>query len=473
MTNNDDNRAVVLSFVSGKGGAGKTMLAVAAAYELSLVTPTIILDLDFFNRGLSGLLTHGKRIRAVEPPSFLPNNAAEPWYLMEVKDGLFTVTFPDLTASELQNLDGLQLSSLALGLKEWLHGLCSELGCHAVVIDCHGGPDSLSFAAVRVADQVLLVSEPDRITMHGTLHFLRRLADLSISTYNVHLLFNKVVDALTSAFLRRTYNQHLRSYFHNRSLLAAFPLEVYLTKYFERHPFVTEYFPKSMLARKTQVMLADLMKDIPPHRLPGGIRRVPTVLAYYWRNYSGRIPAVLNIDFVIGATFIVFLVMGLSAIIVAAAHTDMDTPLWFVTHVMSPTFTANIYWGVLTVLLSWTRGLDQRFTISARRGDRVFTTVYALLLVFVGLGMSVAAIPMNTEVADPVLLDLSGVTAVAKYGSYPFLCATLVVWLGQFYRGIGDLQYTRYRVEPATRILSAVLILGTWFCGTWGWPIWS
>jgi cellulose biosynthesis protein BcsQ len=61
----------IVTFVSGKGGVGKTMLAVAFARELSHADKTLILDLDFFNRGLTGLLRHGKKIMAVQKPRFL------------------------------------------------------------------------------------------------------------------------------------------------------------------------------------------------------------------------------------------------------------------------------------------------------------------------------------------------------------------------------------------------------------------
>jgi len=60
-------KPLVVSFVSGKGGVGKTMLAVAFARQLSKKGKTLLLDLDYFNRGLTGLLREGREVRALKP----------------------------------------------------------------------------------------------------------------------------------------------------------------------------------------------------------------------------------------------------------------------------------------------------------------------------------------------------------------------------------------------------------------------
>lgn len=62
---------VVIALVSGKGGVGKTMLSVAIAKELALSNRTLIIDLDFFNRGLTGLMEDQETMCEIDKPGFL------------------------------------------------------------------------------------------------------------------------------------------------------------------------------------------------------------------------------------------------------------------------------------------------------------------------------------------------------------------------------------------------------------------
>ena len=264
MTSSRSHAPTILAFLSGKGGVGKTMLAAASAYELSRLRPTLVLDLDFFNRGLSGLFLNIGSGTAVPPPPFVEDMPNSQWIASEVSANLYTVSFPDIPDTVSSPLNSVPIHTLAAGLEEWIIQLTRVTGCHAVVLDCHGGPDPLSFAAATIATKSLLISEPDRITMYGTLHFMRKLSELSIGTDNVHLVFNKIIDSFSSRFLLTLYNGHLRDTFGDKPLLALFPLEGYLTKHFEHRPFVSEDFPESMLARKTQMMLGDLLTAVAP-----------------------------------------------------------------------------------------------------------------------------------------------------------------------------------------------------------------
>ena len=316
MMSDESSPFTVLAFVSGKGGVGKTTLAAAVAHELSAGTRTLVLDLDFFNRGLSALLTKGDAVEHVESPPFVEEGAQDNWSTWRVREGLYAVAAPDLTQGDLAHLHRLPVHSLAQQLKEWLDGIVTRLGCQAVVIDCHGGPDPLSFAVTIFADRVLLISEPDKITMYGTLHFLRQLKSCDIEDQNVHLVFNKVGEHFTSRFLFRVYDARLRTYFHDKALLAVFPMENYLTKHFEQGPFVTEAFPRSMLARKTQVMLVDVLDGGRLDLLSDFVRRLPAVVKEYRRRFFGRTPKILDVEFVLvtlwGAVIAVFVCVATS-----------------------------------------------------------------------------------------------------------------------------------------------------------------
>ena len=310
MDNHTTNRPLIIAFASGKGGVGKTMLAVAAGVELSHVRRILILDIDFFNRGLTGLFIRGKNLQEVSSPEFLDLNGNHNWLAKQVSDNLYTVSFPDIGYIYSVEITPKAVADLATRLENWIMALSETLKCDAVVLDCHGGPDALSFAAVKLADKCLLVSEPDRITMYGTLHFLRQLSAVEVPGENVHLIFNKVTGSVGATFLWRAYNTLLIEYFSGKPLLAAFPLEMYLTKSFEEGPLVIEEYPHSMLARKTQVMLFDLLW--PHHRgfISQRASRVPSWLRNWRRRSFGRVPMLFSVNFMAAIGFVLLLVFA-------------------------------------------------------------------------------------------------------------------------------------------------------------------
>src|SRR5215831_4879126 len=105
----DEKRGLIISVVSGKGGVGKTMLSVSLARELSTNTRTLLLDLDFFNRGLTGLMRHGHVVQQIKLPRFLesssPSETTGSWAVVEVGPNLFHVRYPDLAPEQIRSLE--------------------------------------------------------------------------------------------------------------------------------------------------------------------------------------------------------------------------------------------------------------------------------------------------------------------------------------------------------------------------------
>ena len=158
-----------------------------------------------------------------------------------------------------------------------------------VILDCHGGPDNSSFAACLLADFSILVSEPDRITFYGTLHFLRKLESVKGNDWiDIRLVFNKVVAGFSAFYLTKFYDRHIRDLFDGRPLLAIFPLEVYLTKEFEKEPLLTSVYPNSFLARKTQQLLFDLLSERNSELLSPCIRHLPSWIRKFRKYALGR-----------------------------------------------------------------------------------------------------------------------------------------------------------------------------------------
>ena len=100
VTKMAESKPLIIAVLSGRGGVGKTMLAVAVAKELSLQERTLIVDLDFFNRGLSGLMKKGTLAGYVDKPSFFDwNDSREKtrWQLLEVAESILHVSYPEVS----------------------------------------------------------------------------------------------------------------------------------------------------------------------------------------------------------------------------------------------------------------------------------------------------------------------------------------------------------------------------------------
>lgn len=310
---------LIISFVSGKGGVGKTMLAVACAKELSLNNRTLIIDLDFFNRGLTGLLGEGTRQCAeIDKPDFLTGEQtsdSETWKIVQVSKNLFHIYYPDLSQDDMQKFETLNVEVLKESLRHFVKEAAEKCECDCVVIDCHGGPDNSSFAACLISEHTLLVSEPDRITFYGTLNFLRQLKKAGATQdVDLRLVFNKVVPAFSGLFLTGFYNRLIRSEFSDRPLLGIFPLEVYLTKEFEKTPFLTSVYPYSWLAKKTRLMLYDLLSANHKDLLAPVIRSMPRWMRAYRRLSLGKTFPLLNISVIMPTIVTVGVVLMLFAI---------------------------------------------------------------------------------------------------------------------------------------------------------------
>jgi hypothetical protein len=199
----------------------------------------------------------------------------------------------------MQRFETLDVNLLKDSLQTFIQEASEKCQCECVVLDCHGGPDNSSFAACLFADYSLMVSEPDRITFYGTLNFLRQLKRIGgEQQVNLHLVFNKVVPAFSGLFLRSLYNRLIREHFSGRPLLAIFPLEVYLTKEFEKTPFLTGVYPYSWLAKKARTLLCDLMLKDHADKLPPSIRAIPKWVRAYTRLSLGKQFPLFNMNVV-------------------------------------------------------------------------------------------------------------------------------------------------------------------------------
>jgi MinD-like ATPase involved in chromosome partitioning or flagellar assembly len=439
-------RPVTIAIVSGKGGVGKTMLAVAFAREMSRSNRTLLVDLDFFNRGLTGLLQRGKRVNTICRPDFLAlpqDPEAETWEILEVASNLFHVSYPDLTEEDMRKFESSDVYDLKRSLEAFILAAAASCNCNCVVMDCHGGPDNSSFAACLFADYSLLVSEPDRITFYGTLNFIRQLRRTTQGKpLDIRLVFNKVIPAFSFFFLTNFYRKHLREEFQGRSLLAIFPLEVYLTKEFEKTPFLTEAYPTSLLARKTQVLLCDLLGSTHKSLLPPAVRSLPAWIREYRKFILGKQFVLFDLNFLM-----ILIVAGFVVAVILSIPMPEHLPWlqqWMGNLRNDVTVGGDLMaaWFPVTLLIAWSRALELKFTYACRIRRRFLSVgVYAAALVLWFIPI-LAFVAFRTEKGRVFL-----------WISYYLYAIFVIVALNQIFRVYRDFRYDRHPFENLLRLI--------------------
>ncbi len=455
---------MVVAFVSGKGGVGKTMLAVAFAKELSRATKTLLIDLDFFNRGLTGLLMKGPELARISRPDFLDgedhdHRVTGVWRIIEVAQNLYHLSYPDLTPQEIKQFGTVSVEALRKSLEAFLVHAVNICSCECVVVDCHGGPDNSSFAVCLLADYCLLISEPDRITLYGTLNFLRQLDQVrGQHEVDIRLVFNKVIPAFSPFFLRALYRRRFSRLFGDRPLMGLIPLEVYLTKDFEKTPFLTSVYPYSYLARKIRVLIYDLFADRYRGLLPAQIRSMPKLMRWARRITLGRPFFLFDINFIMG-TLVGVGIVHISLEQFTDGNTTMNRSiLGLVVHKLLSwpvrivdrysTVILIIYVVVallfcLTLFASWIRQLSRRFTYAVRLKQVAPTASYWLLAAILWIiPVSIVAGFLST-ISDSSPNRILNLLVVE--GAYA------LILLPELYRIYRDLRYEPHFAESLLR----------------------
>ena len=320
---------IVIAVASGKGGVGKTLIATALAEAAAnFGRRVLILDLDFFNRGLTGLFSREEcRGKEVKIPAFLSAFAdAGQWLLTTPEpllgETLWTVVFPALPIQAIEAAASVPGQQLCDDLKDLITHAAGLCRADLVVLDCHGGPDRLSFAACAIAHHALLVSEPDEVALHGLLNFIRLYeSQTEVRPNHFRLIYNKVPRGLTVSSLKAAYvaeiesaqtddpspdRKSLSAWFSGRELLVAVPNDETLIIPREGAFVPTLLYPWSPLAQRARTILASLAATQPPAVAKAAGRRGlwPSVVSGIWsaiesfrRSFLGLNPLILEVAF--------------------------------------------------------------------------------------------------------------------------------------------------------------------------------
>lgn len=190
------------AIVSGKGGSGKTMIAVTMARSLAeLGYRTLLIDADFATGGLSYYLTFNifsnPRIGLADLHSSIDYKLNIDDVISEPKSsslegnedlGLLRL----VTTGDQRAIEPMPQQDLSLMLSAVL--TAAESRFDYIIIDCRGGIDPQSVTVCELCDEILVVAETDATSIQSTQHLIDVLNGRDLRQKISGFLLNKVMD---------------------------------------------------------------------------------------------------------------------------------------------------------------------------------------------------------------------------------------------------------------------------------------
>ena len=275
---------ISISFVSGKGGVGKTALATNFAFVCSKLAKTIIVDLDFQNQGCTGLFTPFTEIGCDNATDSIINiESFDSIRPAQIEENIFFLP----AVSPGQRLDLEKVKKLMEGaqildnLSIFLRHLKVKGDFDIVILDCHGGLDHVSYAAFNFSDYVLVITEANTVTFSGTLELLKyydtklnELKNLGDTREDfdrqrsLNFIVNRLQGKYKSEYLDIIYGKYLlknNSQFQSsqdKSIFCYIPSEEIFANYFGQYPFFVKLDHNSIFSQKIHYMAYKLLS---PH----------------------------------------------------------------------------------------------------------------------------------------------------------------------------------------------------------------
>lgn len=196
----NQSTTMVISLLSGKGGTGKTTIALSAAKFLVIVGYKVcVIDFDLSTHGATYfVLSEAQRkeqwgiLDVVAHSETTPRENGEvtaKWFF-ETESGFDFLASKVKISAKYRNFVESHLMDLK-GLLSRVVEYCRTAGYDFVFIDCQAGPEVTSFYAASLSDEVIIVSEPDPVSMGAVENLNYELISELGGDIQKHFLLNK------------------------------------------------------------------------------------------------------------------------------------------------------------------------------------------------------------------------------------------------------------------------------------------
>ncbi len=244
-----ESASKAIAIVSGKGGSGKTMVAVALAQGAAAADRRVMLiDADFgtggltyylsfrvFNRlrtGVTDLFDNPSLAASIDSWAASPDPAGEGHGLAGVR--LIPIGKQALIRDDIDDRIVGALDAAIMNAKSI---------ADVVIVDCRGGVDYQSLAVCAIVDEVLLVVETDATSIRSSQHLVEELDRHMVKHKVAGFVLNKAIDDPTT--LAMTANSLMQV-----DYLGAIPFDIEATRSYiqGRVPSFSSLFSRHVLA---------------------------------------------------------------------------------------------------------------------------------------------------------------------------------------------------------------------------------
>ena len=250
----------ILSVHSGKGGTGKTSLVSNLGAALSSQgIRTLVVDMDFFTRGLSYFLTKGDRnifddtssmeqlIRSVHEP------LAQDVVLHSLEEELYLLPASDLAMSVVneEEIERIIRSEpkIVEGVRNALLEVAVENNIRVILIDARSGVDLLSLFPALVAHGFIVMAEEDLTSQRSSMLLLESVEELESRLETKARFLGFILNMITISaisVLVPFYEQVVL----NSKCIATIPLSREVRQAFVREQFVVRVKPRNWFSQE-------------------------------------------------------------------------------------------------------------------------------------------------------------------------------------------------------------------------------